>query len=518
MSAEKSSRMSSQIDRLIEAWRDHVWNGPAVHAVERQLTRRSEAAVLAAVLAVFAACLFAYSLIAHATVDVHFDVAELSVWAQELSLGYKHPPLSAWVFALWTLIFPVTDWSAYLLAVVNVTVTLAITWRLLRDYLDRDRALVGLAALMLVPLYLFPAMRFNANTVMMPFWAAALLFFLRAMRAPRAVDAVLAGVFAGLTFLGKYWGIYLVVGMLLAALLTTDIPHLLRTRAPYLMALVAALVVTPHLVWMLSHGGFGAADNMTGAVMVDEGLAARIARSSIYLGGLIGYMLAPLAFLAVLRPGGVALGDTLWPADHDRRRALLVFLLPLLLPALANLALPHRLTTIWTFPNWALLPLVLFGSPYLTVRPVAAARAVIVTAMVLLAGVLVSPYLAYKRLWPQKYAQEAYYRLVARDVRRLAGGPVRLIYGSYEITQGLPFYLPEAHKVSSSQAPLLPSPGPSPQGFAVVCEAGDAACRQATAALTQPGIRAETVTYARKFLGASGPSATFVITIVPPAP
>ena len=52
----------------------------------------------------------------------------------------------------------------------------------MRDHLDRDRSLFGLAALILVPLYTFKAAELNANTVMMPFWAAALLFYLRARR------------------------------------------------------------------------------------------------------------------------------------------------------------------------------------------------------------------------------------------------------------------------------------------------------------------------------------------------
>jgi hypothetical protein len=47
----------------------------------------------------------------------------------------------------------------------------------MRDHLDRDRALLGLAALSLVPLYTFLTQRLDANTVMMPFWPAALLFY-----------------------------------------------------------------------------------------------------------------------------------------------------------------------------------------------------------------------------------------------------------------------------------------------------------------------------------------------------
>ena len=61
-------------------------------------------------------------------------------------------------------------------------VGLGITWRLLRDHLDKNRALLGLVALVLIPLYDIKTAILNANTVMIPFWAAALLFYLRARR------------------------------------------------------------------------------------------------------------------------------------------------------------------------------------------------------------------------------------------------------------------------------------------------------------------------------------------------
>ena len=109
--------------------------------------------------------------------------------------------------------FSRADWAAYLLAATTVAVSLMITWRLLRDYLDKERALTGIAALMLVPLFAFLASSLNANTVMMPFWVAAQLFYLRARRDLGIADAILAGAFVGLTFLGKYWAIYLIAGM-----------------------------------------------------------------------------------------------------------------------------------------------------------------------------------------------------------------------------------------------------------------------------------------------------------------
>src|ERR1700726_4019179 len=61
--------------------------------------------------------------------DIHFDVAEAFAWGQKFQLGYgKHPPLSGWVAGLWFMLFPVTDWSTYALAMVTVGVGMMICW------------------------------------------------------------------------------------------------------------------------------------------------------------------------------------------------------------------------------------------------------------------------------------------------------------------------------------------------------------------------------------------------------
>jgi 4-amino-4-deoxy-L-arabinose transferase-like glycosyltransferase len=187
-------------------------------AAARFLTRHAEGAVVAWALAGFLVLWTLYHSVANATVDTDADSSEVSLWAQNFAFGYKHPPLTAWLFRAWFAVFPRTDWAVHLLAVTVMTAALAVTWRLLRDHLDRNRALLGLAALTLVPLYTFLAPTLDANSVLMPFWPAALLFYLRARRRLGVVDAFLAGAFAGLAFLGKYWTVYLLAGMAAASL------------------------------------------------------------------------------------------------------------------------------------------------------------------------------------------------------------------------------------------------------------------------------------------------------------
>ena len=173
-----------------------IWSGRLVQASADFVRWNSGGYLLGIVLAAYAVLWTVYFTTSNATVDIHYDLSEASVWAQTFAFGYKHPPMTAWIFRVWFAIFPRTDWAAYLLASVNIAATLAVTWAVMRDYLDKERALVGVTAVILVPLYTFLASRYNANTAMMPFWAATVLFYLRARRSNRWIDAILAGAFA----------------------------------------------------------------------------------------------------------------------------------------------------------------------------------------------------------------------------------------------------------------------------------------------------------------------------------
>ena len=126
-------------------------------------------------------------------------------------------------------------------------VALAVSWRLLRDH-HKNRALLGLFALYVIPLYDVKAEVLNANTVMIPVWAAALPSDLRARRGLGQADAFLAGAFASLTMLGKYWAAFLFAGMAVASSVGPGARRFWRSPALYLMALGAAICRSACLV------------------------------------------------------------------------------------------------------------------------------------------------------------------------------------------------------------------------------------------------------------------------------
>src|ERR1043166_2648145 len=78
-----------------------------------------------------AACLIAgfvilwtlYGILANLAEDVNADVAEGLMWSRDATLRH-HPPMQAWVFKAWYAVFPITDWSSYLLVAITVGVTL----------------------------------------------------------------------------------------------------------------------------------------------------------------------------------------------------------------------------------------------------------------------------------------------------------------------------------------------------------------------------------------------------------
>jgi 4-amino-4-deoxy-L-arabinose transferase-like glycosyltransferase len=499
---------------------DGVWPASRlVSAAERFVAAKGESVAIISALASFLALWTLYHTVSNISVSTDSDTSEVSVWAQHFAFGYKHPPLTAWIFSLWFSMFTRSDFAVHLLAGVIVTSTLAITWRLERDHLDMNRAVIGLAALMLVPFYTFMAATLDANTVMMPFWAAALLFYLRARKTHGNLDAALAGAFAGLAFLGKYWAIWLVAGMAVASLTGAGTRKFWRSPAPYVMAASAAIVVAPHVYWYVAVRGGDNYAFLTQDVLIAESFVETLARSGRYLEGSAAYVAVPLVFLAALLPNRAALADIVWPRDAARRQAVLLLAVPLVLPALVNLLFPQRLSPVWTFPNWPLLPVVLYGSPLITrIDARAAARAAIIALLVSVGAVAVAPVRAVVKLQAKASNVEddrAYYAQVAAAAEGLAGQPLRMVGGSWRIVRGLSFYLPEARILRSDPADARHRAEVGAKGIVIVCSLDDAPCLASGAAFAAAQSRAADITVTRTFLGFASPPSRYRIIVVP---
>jgi 4-amino-4-deoxy-L-arabinose transferase-like glycosyltransferase len=487
-----------------------------VDAGQRVVAERNDAVIVALALGAYVALWMVFDTVSFLTVAVRTDAREAAVWAQHFAFGYKHPPMTAWLFALWFAVFARTDWSLHLLTLTTIGVTLAITWRLLRDHLDKNRALFGLAALFLVPLYNFKAPELNANTAMMPFWAAALLFYLRARLNLSVADALLAGACAGLALLSKYWSVYLFAGMGIAALAGPGIARFWRSPAPYVMAAAAAIVIAPHAYWYVAHSGGTNYDFMRQSVMTRDSFATAFGKSTYYVLGSLAYAAGPLLLLAALRPNKSVVAGIVWPSDDTQRQVLILFAVPLVLPALVNLIAPYRITPDWTFPNWALLPVLLYRSPSLAIDARKAAGAGLVAFAVALAFVAVSPIIAYAKLVAGPDPERPDSQQVAAVAERLTDKPLQLYWGSASLTESLPFYVAGMDRLKDDPLSDLGRDEIAAQGLVVACRDDDKSCLTAQAAVAGAvGAHSANATISRSFLGFAAKPIGFRVTVVP---
>jgi Dolichyl-phosphate-mannose-protein mannosyltransferase len=489
-----------------------------LHAALTDPARRERNVLVA--LAAYALVWTAYGTIAKSSQGLHPDMTELIAWSRDLAWGFKHPPLAAAIVRLWFEVFPLAEWSYYLLAMLMPAIALWIAWRLSADYLDNEKRVVGLALLMLVPFFNFHALKYNVNTVLLPLWAATTFWFLRSYRTRGTLYAALAGLGAAGCMLGKYWSVFLLAGLALAALIDARRTRYFRSPAPWISVAVGLVVLAPHLFWLYQNHfeSFGYAMHVHGAkpfVTTASGVLG-------YLAGSLGYVAVPLIVVfALARPGGTAIADMVWPADADRRLAAAAFWGPLLLPAVAALASGTEITSLWSMSAWTLLPVMLLSSPAITLRVIETRRLLGAVVALPLIMLLAAPAIAIivQRKGPQ--APNAQGALLAAQVERawhaVTPQPLRYVGGNADIAFTVIAYASDRPRALGD----LPQPSRaelSYRGVALLCFADDAGCRRAAetkAAGVGPSVSAE-VTVIRTFFGEPGRPQRYRILIVPP--
>jgi 4-amino-4-deoxy-L-arabinose transferase-like glycosyltransferase len=485
-----------------------------------------------------------YGSIAKSSQDLHPDMVEQIAWSRDLSLGYpKHPPLGAWLVRLWFSVFPLEDWSFYLLAMVMPALALWIFWRLSADYLDIEKRIFGLALLMVMPFYNFHALKYNPNTLLMPIWAATTFAFLRSYRSSSASYGALAGLCAAIGMLAKYWSVFLLAGLIAAALIDPRRRDYFRSSAPWVTVAVGFVVLGPHLIWIYQHDFSSVQYAVARHAM--HSISSGLADVLLYFSDMVGYAAAPILFvLLLLRPQRATIARMLWPSDPELRLAAAAFWGPLLLPIVGTLAIGTTPTALWSMPAWTLLPILML-SPESVKIDVSKLRMMMGVSiaeplvMVILAPAValtihligVKPPAAHGRILAAD-TEQAWRQVTSRPLRfvgcdvadevityakdRPRALPWRLYNGDVaDLIYALEYGWPQSPKDNQvSEAEL------ATDGMALVCSADRSDWVQAAAARAarDPSSRRIEVEARRSFLGFLGRPARYVIFIIPPRP
>jgi hypothetical protein len=183
------------------------------------------------------------------------DQIEGYAWGLEWQWGYaKHPPLWAWALeAVATLTGGPTAIGAYVLGAGSGAVALALVWLLARRMLTPIGAMLSVLLLEGVLYFNFRTVDFNANVVLLPFWAASGLFLHRALVENRWRDWVGLSLALALGLYGKYATGILILTLAAFLILEPTARRSLANVRPWVGALVGLAVLSPHVLWLIQH-------------------------------------------------------------------------------------------------------------------------------------------------------------------------------------------------------------------------------------------------------------------------
>jgi len=476
----------------------------------------------------FAAVWWLFLVIAYTGADLHADVLETWSLGRIFAWGNpKHPPLMGWIARAWSTVFPLTDWSFQMLAMANAALALWAVDLISRRFVSGDKRAFVLLLAMLMPVYQFHAQRFNANSVQLAIWPLAIYCFLRSFESRRLVWAVLTGIFCALAMLGKYYSIFLIASLALAAICHPQRRRYLLSPAPWVSAATGFAVLAPHIHWlamtgaepfhyaMQIHGGVAFGRSLEEVCMFVLGLAAAVALPALVWVLTAGWRLRDVA--ADIRN-----------LDPGLRLLLLILAGTVVFPAIVTVAVGTSMPSMWALQGLFLIPvLVVCGASFPIARFYTVNLTLVVAAFAILAVAIGAPWHAMERN-AHRSNDRAFYRLAALELTRLwhqaVPGPLHSVSGDDALAFATAFYSPDhpyyRRPFRYQYTWGMPRVSTLEQGWAAMCFAEDSGClawMDRVAEVAPQVVRHEFV-LEPVLWGRPGATARVVALIVPPGP
>jgi hypothetical protein len=183
--------------------------------------------------------------------------AECYLWmcAKRPALGYfDYPPLVAWMIWLSTAVFGESVLAVRLLTIAGGGLTTWFIFLAARRLYDERVARLAAFLVGLAPLTWAWGSFALCDAPMLLFWSGALWALAHVFSGGRPAWWYAAGVFLGLSMLGKYHGVFLGVGALVFLGFSPDHRSWLGRKEPYLAALLAIAVFSPAIIWNALNG------------------------------------------------------------------------------------------------------------------------------------------------------------------------------------------------------------------------------------------------------------------------
>ena len=429
--AERSDRTPARWRRPFLRWLDGVEAGWAVPLL----------------IGCFVAIWTLYLAIAYAGGGLHPDTLEAWTLGRHFAWGYhKHPPLTGWIAAGWTSVFPLSDWSLQLMAMANAGLALIFVDQIARQFVTGHKRILVLLLLMLTPIYQFHAQRFNANSVLLAAWPLATWCFLRAFETRAPLWAVAVGCTTALAMVGKYYSIFLVTSFAFAALAHPARRAYFTSASPWISVVVGLAALSPHIYWLAT----------TGASTFTYALAHAGGNAATSLGEVRSFLLGLVAAMSISAALWVLVAGTRlrqFPADFAAmspglRLLFYVTIGTIVLPATTSLVMGTDLPSLWALQGLFLFAvLVVCGTSY-SIELFYTVNLTLIVAGIALAAVLIAApiHAVYRNDHGYEEGRNLYARAageLTRAWRDLTGQPLSAVSGDGSLAFATAFYGPD---------------------------------------------------------------------------
>ena len=174
--------------------------------------------------------------------------------ANRLDFGYvDHPPLSTLILSSWKSLF---GDSMFVIRIVPAIVSSIIVYMIglftIRLGGSKAAVIISTVAFMLSPIFLGMNTIYSMNVLDFLFWLSSAYVFLRIVQTGNSRLWILLGVVIGFGLLNKTSMIWLSAGIFAGTVLT-PLRKNLKTKYPYLAALIALLIFSPYVIWNITH-------------------------------------------------------------------------------------------------------------------------------------------------------------------------------------------------------------------------------------------------------------------------
>lgn len=296
-----------------------------------------------ALIGVLAITVLRVILLAFNRTDLFVDEAQYWLWGQDLAFGYySKPPLIGWVIRLSTeLAGSDAPFWVRLPAPLFHGATALILGGIAARIFDRRTGIAVALGFVTLPMVALGSLLISTDTIMFPFLAAALAFYLSLLRRPSLGIAVLAGIALGLAVLAKYAAVYYLLCAGLAALILPSARPDLRSVMLILLAFL--ITISPNIVWNIANGFSTLEHTLDNADWVrDPG-----ARAGLNLSGLAEFFAAQFAVIGPVPFAALLIAATRWRNLSPALRLFVVFSLPIVAVVCTQALLSKA------YANWA---------------------------------------------------------------------------------------------------------------------------------------------------------------------